>query len=145
MIKKIFLISLILCITFLSGCMADADIRPQYNNEYVWVCNELPDTYFYWDEKPYIFVGSLSYNEKTYDFAWVDSHGHDIGIYYPYVIEEGGIFEDSEYFIAGTADYQKDFLTLKIEEDKLNIFNGEVTTITFIPQKWDEFFKEKTE
>ena len=144
MIKKVFLIPLVLCLTILFGCVVDSDTRPQCNNEYVWVCNELPDTYFYWDEETYFFTGSLSYNDKIQDFAWTDSYrGYDICIYYPYVIENGGIFADDEYFISGIADYQKDFLTLEIKEDKLNIFNGEITTITFTPQKWEDFFKEE--
>ena len=142
MIKKIFLISLILCITILSGCIAAADIRPQHNNEFVWVCTELSDTYFYWDEETLFFEGLLSYDNKHQEFIWVDDSGLAVDICYPYVVDKDGIYPDKDTFIFGFADYQKDLLTLKIEEDKLNIFNGEITTLTFKPQKWDEFFKE---
>ena len=143
MIKKLALAPLILCLIILSGCIADADKRPQCNNEYVWVCNELEDSYFYWDENEEVFIGLLSHDEKTYDIAWLDSSGLAISIMpaKKYIEQEYVTSEDEILF--GFADYQENYLTLEIQEDKLNIFNGEITTISFASQKWEDFLEEK--
>ncbi len=143
MIKKLALALLILCLTILSGCIADADIRPQCNNEYVWVCNELEDTYFYWNENEEVFIGLLSHDEKTYDIAWQDSSGLGVSIVPAKKLQEQEYVTSEDEILFGFADYQKDFLILEIEEDKLNIFNGEIATITFAPKKWEEFFEEE--
>ena len=144
MFKKLTSLMLILAVTLLSGCFARQELRPQRNSDEVWVCKEIDNTYFYWDEDKEYFLGILTYKEKRVDFLLGSGTGLGVSFIGYDATESGGIKKEEDYFIHGFADYQENLMPIEITEDKLNIFNGEIDTLTFEPMDKDEYFGDKS-
>ena len=134
---------LILAVVLLSGCFARQELRPQRNSDEVWVCKEIDNTYFYWDEESDDFYGIINFEDYSQEFILGDSSGLAVDFYYPYVSNSETIYPDKDSFIHGFADYQENLMPIEITEDKLNIFNGEIDTLTFEPMDKDEYFGDK--
>ena len=151
--KRIFLIYFGIVIS-LSACIADADKRPHINDNEVWVC-ENPRAEFYWskndDKTSTIFVG-----EKKYNVTFGSSAGAKFWIY-----DEGAKTCEKEYIEDGetykTVDtsaleqflllkcrvnYKKDAFDLYVEEDLVNMFDGEKPKLHFEKRNKAEYLKE---
>lgn len=146
MFKK-FVILLILCAVLFSGCDMNKELRPQNNSNEIWVCEELPNTYFYWDEEIHRFLGNVAYKDASYGFALGGGYGKGVSFYTLDVSKEDVSNSEDVTFLRGFADYQQGIMPVEIFEDKLNIFNGEITTLTFVCKDKAEYFKDikKTE
>ncbi len=140
--KKIFvLLCIIFTIVIISGCIARPKLRPQRNSDEIWVCKEIDNTYFYWDEELRSFIGKISYDDVSMDFVLGGSSGLGVSFINRSIIEKGKK-EIEDTFMHGLADYQKNLMPVEITEDKLNILKGEVPTLTFVPQNKEDYFKK---
>ena len=140
--KRIVLIlCIILVIIMMSGCIARPELRPQRNSEKIWVCKEIDNTYFYWDSKENDFVGVVTYKENSMNFILSQSSGLIVDFLYTTVSNQEYV-SDEDSFLIGRADYQQNLMPVEITEDKLNILKGEVSTLTFVPQNKEQYFKK---
>lgn len=139
MFKK-FGMLLILCVVFLSGCNMQMDVAPKNNPNEIWVCEEVPNTYFGWDEEEHRFLGNVAYKDASYGFVLGGSYGNSVKFYTLDVLQEESN-SGNMIFLRGITDYQKGIMPVEIFEDKLNIFNGEITTLTFVCKDKAEYFK----
>ncbi len=144
MFKRLSVI--IMCVVLFSGCDMNKELRPQNNSNEIWVCEEVQNTYFGWDEEMNSFLGNVAYKDVSYGFVLGGSYGNSVKFYALDVLQEESNSEDM-IFLRGFADYQKGIMPVEILEDKLNIFNGEITTLTFVCKDKAEYLKEnkKTE
>ena len=142
MFKKLTALMLILAVILLTGCFARQELRPQRNSDEVWVCKEIDNTYFYWDKEKECFLGTLTYNEEEFEFVLACGSGLDVNFVNFDILEKNKI-KTKHSFIYGFADYQENLMPIEITEDKLNIFNGEIDTLTFVPMDKDEYFESK--
>ncbi len=140
MVKKLIII--FSSIFLLSGCFARMELRPQTNPEEIWVCKEIEDTYFYWDEDSDYFIGIISYDENSKEFVLRENSGLVVE-FLPSSVKESGYTSMDDSFLRGRADYQKNIMPVEIIEDKLNILKGEIDTLTFTPQNKKEYFENK--
>ena len=143
MLKRLTALILILITILLTGCFARQELRPQRNSDKVWVCEEIDNTYFYWDEDKKIFMGYIACGEKQMDFVLLPYSGLLVEFLHPDVLKKDEMHSE-DVFISGFADYQENLMPIEITEDKLNIFNGEIDTLTFAPMDKDEYFEDKS-
>ena len=137
--NPISLITLSICILFLSSCTADADIRPSIDPNEVWVC-EYPFAYFKFDEEMLDSPGKLIYNEEEYDFFEFSNNGMMLNFMKPEAYKEDGIYLDAEFtYLHGFADYQEGYFIYSIKNDYDNIFDGEITEMLFTKYTVAEF------
>ena len=139
--KTLIILCLIFFVFLISGCIARPKLRPQRNPNEIWVCQEIDNTYFYWDEQLRSFIGKISYDAVSMDFVLGGSSGLGVSFISSSIIEKDNI-DLEDYFIEGLADYQKNLMPVEITEDKLNILKGEVSTLTFVPQNKEQYFKK---
>ncbi len=139
---KLFIITLIFTV-ILSGCIAQQDLRPQVNDYEIWVCEEVENTYFYWDEEKDAFWGTITYKENSYNFVLGGGSGLVTDFYTPDVLQEDVPISDETTFLRGDSDYQGDKMIVEITEDKEGIFNGEVTTLTFVARDRKTYFESQ--
>ncbi len=140
MLKKLLIIFTAICL--MSGCFARRELRPQRNSEEIWVCKEIEDTYFYWDEDSDCFMGTITYAQETMEFVLGGGSGLGVSFYYSNTLKQDDFYPEKDRFIHGFADYQQGVMPVKIDEDKLNILKGEIDTLTFIPQDRKEYFED---
>ena len=138
MFKRLSVI--IMCVILFSGCIARQELRPQENTDEIWVCEEVENTYFYWDEEKDAFLGNVAYKDESYSFVLGGSYGNSVKFYALDVLQEESNSEDM-IFLRGFTDYQKGIMPVEIADDKLNIFNGEITTLTFVCKDKAEYFE----
>ncbi len=138
---------LIVCVMLFSGCDMNKELRPQRNSSEIWVCEETENTYFYWDEKAHSFLGNVAYKDASYSFVLGGNYGKGVSFYTLDVLKEDVPISDDVTFLNGFTDYQQGIMPVEIFEDKLNIFNGEITTLTFVCKDKAEYFNnlEQTE
>ncbi len=131
----------------LSGCLMDDELRPQRNDDEIWVCEEIENTYFYWDKEKNAFLGIISYKGASYEFVHGESYGNCISFYSIDTLQEDVPISEETTFLIGFTDFQQGIMPVEISQDKLNIFNGEIDTLTFVLQNREEYFKsqQKTE
>lgn len=134
---------LIVCVMLFTGCDMNKELRPQKNSNEIWVCEEVPNTYFCWDEEIHRFLGNVEYKDVSYGFALGGGYGNGVSFYNLDVSKEDVSNSEDVTFLHGFADYQQGIMPVEIFEDKLNIFNGEITTLTFVLKDKAEYFKEK--
>jgi len=123
---KIVLI-LLLTISIITGCCAYEG--PSFNSMEKWVSNN-PDIYFVSLEHIEknavgLFVGKLTVGNEHIDVEVVFDYGNGI-VFYPL-----GATGGSEKLFGGSCEVDKDEIIVTIEDDYVNLFNGEVKTITF--------------
>ena len=140
--KTIFILSCLAVL--LSGCVYQADLRPEYNDTDVWVC-----------EKPYIelcwsksdgHIGVISYDDTQYDIIHEEGYGPLIWIY----TDEAAPFINKDvpeeyWFFKGHVNYDKDNLEIEVQQDFKNIFNGELPTLEFKRYDKEKPLKSKEE
>ena len=140
--KKIAFIILVFIFT-LTGCTYQAYERPDLNDNEVWICE---DPYFelYWgNEKG--FTGKLCIDEIEYNIRHVEDHGSYMFIY-EYVEDFHSLFfeEQMEFCLfRGDVNYGKEKMTITVDVDYKNIFDGKKPTMEFIKYNIDEYFKEE--
>lgn len=139
--KKTILILLFL-IWLLSGCVYQAELRPEYNDTDVWIC-ENPYTELYWS-KSQGNIGVFYYADTQYNITHEETSGPLIWIYTAEAKDMRNLDEQKEYkLFKGRADYEEKNLTIEIQEDFKNIFNGELPTLEFKRYNKEEYLKDK--
>ena len=130
----VFLLNLILV-----SCDPYSDVRPDFDPEVVWVC-EQPFAYFKYDEELDDFPGKLIYNDTEYDFFELEAVGSPLRFMKPEAYKENSVSLGSKFtYLHGFADYKEGYFTYEIENDYDNIFNGEVTEMLFTKYTVAEF------
>lgn len=138
-IRRIVCLLVLICISFsLSACISDADIRPQFDPNYVWVCED-PFSYFIYGDVNRDAPGILVYAENEYYYFMVDGTGPSIDFALPSAFSADGYTPKGNLLLYGIADYEEGYFVYTIEEDYLNIFGGEVKTMTFVRMSKEEF------
>lgn len=138
--KIVFLI--LVCILTLTGCTYQGDKRPDYNDTEVWICE---DPYFeiYWKSTEGN-VGKLCIGDNEYNIVHEEDHG-------PYMFVREYVenfhslsFEEQLelYLFRGDVNYGKEKMTITVDVDYKNVFNGKKPTMEFIKYNIDEYFKE---
>ncbi len=141
--KKFVLI--VICLTLiLSGCVYQSELRPEYNDTDVWVC-EKPYAELYWS-KSQGHTGIISYNDAQYNITHEETYGPLIWVYTTEATPFRNTDVPEEYWIfKGHANYGKDSLSIEIHADYKNIFNGELPTLNFKRYNKEEYLKNKEE
>ena len=136
---------IILClVSLLSGCVYQAELRPEYNDTDMWIC-----------EKPYIelcwsksdgHTGVVSNADTQYDIIHEETYGPLIWVYTAEATPFINTDVPEEYWVfKGHVDYGKDKLEIEVQQDFKNIFNGELPTLEFKRYDKEEYLKEKEE
>ena len=140
--KKMLII--LVCVICFNGCMYQAELRPVHDTSLIWICEE-PYAEFKFVKEKSMPKGRIIYNEKRYNVAYDVNYG--AGMY----IMSGDILksenEDAywhDFLCAmGRAEYKRDGFDFQIEEDYVNMFNGELPLLKFKCYKKADYFKEK--
>lgn len=136
---KKFLVVMLVCLTVLqTGCVYQGHYRPKLSDEAVWVC-ENPKMEYYCSEtrdlKDVIYInGEKRFADYSFSMGRV-------------VIIEEALEEESEKiigdkFFKGEANFKKDRFDIKVTEDYVNLFGGELPTLRFEKRDIDEYFAE---
>jgi len=129
-------------IFILNGCLYQAELRPEYNDTDVWIC-EKPYIELYWS-KSHWNAGVISYDGIQYDITHEENYGSLILIYTAEAKGMRDLDKQQEFLVfKGHADYGKDSLSIEVEKDYKNVFNGELPTLEFKRYKKEEYFKSK--
>ena len=141
-VKKI--LTAILSAVFLSGCMYQADRRPTLSNDEVWICEE-PYAEFYWEKGTDVLTGKIIVNNKEYNMFHRENSGPYLWVYSMEGKEEAyDVSNAKEYLLfRSRANYNYDTFTLQVEEDRANMFDGELPLLKFKCYKKSEYFKDK--
>jgi glutathionylspermidine synthase len=140
LMKKILLL---LCLVLnLSGCVYQAELRPEYNDTDVWVC-ETPHIELCWS-KSSSRTGVICSDDTQYNIIHEQTYGPLIWVYTDDAkpIRNTDIPKDLWIF-KGHVNYGKDALTIEVQEDFKNIFNGEKPTLEFKRYDKEEYLKNK--
>ena len=140
--KKISLIVLLL-LFLVSGCVYQADLRPEYNDKDVWVC-----------EKPYIelcwsktngTIGKIIVADDDEETLFHEAnYGPLIKIYTSEAKDIEDLQEQKNFLLfKGRISYGKEKLEIEVQEDFKNIFNGDKPTLKFKRYDKEEYFKDK--
>ena len=139
--KKVVLIVLCL-VLFLSACVYQGELRPEYNDKDVWICEE-PYIELSWSKSDG-HTGVISYDDIQYDIIHEETYGPLIWIY---TAEAKPIINtdipEKFWVLKGHVNYGKDKLEIEVQEDFKNIFNGELPTLEFKRYDKEEYLKEK--
>ena len=139
--KKIILILLYLVLV-LCGCVYQAELRPEYNDTDVWVC-ESPYIELYWSST-IGNAGKITINKIEENIYHESNYGPLIKIYTSEAKNTNDIQEQKEFSVfKGHVNYGKDRLTIEVQEDYKNIFNGEKPTLEFKRYDKQEYLKNK--
>ena len=139
------IILILLCLVLLlNGCVYQAELRPEYNDTDMWIC-----------EKPYIelcwsksdgHTGVISYADTQYDIIHEEDYGPLIWIYTTEATPFRNKDVPEEYWVfKGHVDYGKEKFEIEVQQDFKNIFNGELPTLEFKRYDKEEYLKEKEE
>jgi len=134
----LFIVSLL--VISLTSCIADVDIRPQVDDNEVWVCEE-PYLYFRYDEVTSLSPGILIINDQTYEVCMEDSSGKRIGFVDPgaYDMENDTVNEEGHLIFDGMAEFYEGYFDLTLREDPHDLFGEDVETIKFVRYTPEEF------
>lgn len=139
--KKIVFVMLF-SILALAGCVYQADLRPKPNETDVWICKE-PYMEFYWSEESGN-SGIIIIDEAEQSIFHESDYGATIWVYTPEAKDMRNLDEQKEFCLfRGHADYGKEKLIIKVQEDFKNIFNGELPTLNFKRYDKEDYLKEK--
>ena len=142
--KKVVMILVVLLIIS-NGCIYQSDRRPNFNEEEVWIC-ESPHIELYWNNpNDKIYKGLIKTENCSYEVFHVENPGSTVYMY----STDGAKFEDDfkeldKYLLfKSRANYNYDTFTLQVEEDRVNMFDGELPLLKFKCYKKSEYFKDK--
>jgi len=155
------MIILLLTVIIVTGCDRNEYESPQFNSREKWISRN-PDIYFVSLESieyngEGLFVGKLNLGNECIDigvvFDYNDCHRHGV-YFYPLTVIHNGIKSESERLFCGSYEFDEDKLIVTIENDKVDLFNSEVKTITFTKEiiepksdpyiaVWERICKEK--
>lgn len=142
-------------ILLLTGCTYQGGNRPEQNDNEVWICKN-PKAEFYWNEKDdvtsvmyingemreVIAQQTVSPEFYVYDINIKNCEKEDID-------ENGYVSKYIDYadiekhtLLKCRADYHSDTFDLKVEEDMVNMFDGEKPTLHFEKRNKAEYLKE---
>ena len=141
-IRRSAVLTIVLVFSLL-GCTYQAEKRPVFNDDEVWIC-EKPYIELYWS-KTDGKSGTIEINNVYTDIYQVSTHGALMEIY---SIEEKEIHNTAEsngqyLLFKSRANYNYDTFTLQVEEDPANMFDGELPLLKFKCYKKSEYFKDK--
>ena len=127
----------------LNGCTYQANRRPKYDDSIVWVCQS-PRIELYWSNSEDTY-GKIYIKNKEIDLFHVENPGSGFDVYKNeasncYFTADGA----EEYLLfKSRANYNYDTFTLQVEEDRVNMFDGELPLLKFKCYKKSEYFKDK--
>ena len=142
--KKILLGS-IMCVLILNACIYQAEKRPLPRDNEVWVC-ENPHIELYWDNTyENINYGLIEINNTRYEIFHKEGAGSKVFIQ---SIDGAEVYNETEkvkeyLLFKSRANYNYDTFTLQVEEDRVNMFDGELPLLKFKCYKKSEYFKDK--
>ena len=132
--KKLLII--ILVISFiLSGCESYEVYyySPKQNNDEIWICEE-PYLELYWNENKY--GGKLILDEREYSIVHIRDHGINIDIYEDIEGVDYSSYKSDKYMLfSGIAKYSKEKMTITVDVDYKNLFDGEKPTFELVKHK----------
>ncbi len=130
-----------ICIVIFSGCFYQADLRPFYNNEDIWVC-DTPYAEFYWDDDGE--YGMITVEKNVYQVILFTTAGPQIFIFDREMKSEGENIINYDYCLfRGYTTYGKKSFTIEVEEDYKNIFGGEKPVMKFVKYNKEKYFNGK--
>ena len=136
------MLTLLCLVLILSGCVYQAELRPEYNDTDVWVC-EKPYIELYWSST-IGNAGKIIIDEIEESIYHESNYGPLIKIYTSEAKNTNDLQAQKEFIVfKGRVDYGKDNLTIEVQEDFKNIFNGEKPTLEFKRYDKEEYLKNK--
>ena len=137
-------ITAVICILLiLSGCVYQADLRPEYNDTEVWIC-EKPYIELYWS-KSNGNIGKILFNGIEYKIYHESDYGVLIWIYTSEAENMKNLDKMKRFCLfKGRVNYGKKSLTIEVEEDYKNIFGGEKPVMKFVKHNKEKYFNGKT-
>ena len=128
----------------MSGCIYQGEFRPQFNSEEIWICEE-PYAEYDWSEQLQKRVGRFIFDDKEYNVVYKATYGALMMVYTDDILQFGNYVDkyDPYELFRGRVNYEKNRFTLTVEEDKQNVFGGELPVMTFVKHNKEEYFKEK--
>ena len=139
MYRKFVVCSAIIYIFFMSGCIAQQELRPQNNVEDIWVCEESP-IFFYWDREASDFIGKIFYNGSEKNIVVNMNSG--IKMYFfdnESLLDIDKTTEESTLFIA-SAKYYKDYFILSLDVKDSQIYTNNHSEIKFVKHDKEKYF-----
>ena len=136
-------IAAVICILLImSGCVYQADLRPEYNDTDVWIC-EKPYIELYWNTSAG-HTGKIFYDDIPYNIIHEENYGSLIRIYTTEA-ESYELFEEKMQYclFQGRIIYGKKSLTIEVKEDFKNIFGGEKPVMKFVKHNKEKYFNGK--
>ncbi len=138
--KAVFLILSIIFI--LSGCVYQVKDRPIDNDSEVWICEE-PYFELYWGDKGE-YRGKICIGENEYSIIHREDYGPGIWIYEYIENVNYSSSEAMEYCLfGGSVVYGKDKLSITVEMDYKNLFDGTYPTLHFTKHNIIDYFKDE--
>lgn len=139
MTKKLLIcLSVLLSVFFLFGCVADNELRPAFNENEIWVCEE-PYAYFSYDSESDSFLGKLNFNDFQYDFFEYENTGHYMAFFKPEAIIDNVIYPEGNTLLSGSVEYFEGYFVLTVKKDPEDLFNGELPVMEFVRYSLEEF------
>ena len=140
--RKFFVCSVIIYIFFMSGCIAQQELRPQNNVKDIWVCEE-SNIFFYWDREASDFIGKIFYNGSEKNIVVNMNSG--IKMYFfdnESLLDIDKTTEESTLFIA-SAKYYKDYFILSLDVKDSQIYTNNHSKIKFVKHDKEKYFNGK--
>ena len=130
--KRILILILIITL-FQTACTYQVNERPKLNDNEIWICEE-PYLELYWTETKY--GGKLVVGEKEYNIVHTQDAGPSIYFYEDNKNLDLRYDSKRQYrLFRGKADYGKRKMTITVDIDYKNIFDGEMPTFELIKKK----------
>lgn len=136
--KLLFCLFILFSLSFLFGCVADDELRPAFNENEIWVCEE-PYAYFSYDSESDSFLGKLSCNDLQYDFFEYENTGSYMAFFKPEAIVDNVIYREGNTLLSGSVEYFEGYFVLTVKKDPENLFNGELPVMEFVRYSSEDF------
>lgn len=137
------ILSMLLVMLFMNGCIYQRDLRPRPDDEELWIC-ESPYVELYWGKSEQcskIIVGDI-----VYEVVFSTTSGPQLTVFEKEMTKGGKNTVDYDYCLfRGRTTYEEKTAIVKVEKDFKNIFNGELPTLKFKRYDKEEYLKQKEE
>ena len=133
------ILSILLVMFFINGCIYQRELRPRLDNKEIWIC-ENPYVELHWGESEQcskVIVGDISY-----EVVFSTTSGTQLSVFEKEMEKEEKNFIDYDYCLfRGHTTYEEKNATVRVEKDFKNIFNGELPTLKFKRYNKEEYLK----
>lgn len=134
-------LTILLVMFFVNGCIYQREFRPRPDDEELWKC-ESHYMELYWGKSEQ--CSKIILGEKVYEVVFSATTGSQLAVFEKEMEREGKNTIDYDYCLfRGHTTYRKGSATVKVEKDYKNVFNGELPTLEFKRYKKEEYFKSK--